>query len=97
MHLTNYAINKNSDNFVAATAEHDDEANKRSMSSVFAFLEENEPNFRTSEMMEKIEDICVKACISVQPALAHAYRTTQPDDLENSLCFQIIGLDIMID
>jgi tubulin polyglutamylase TTLL6/13 len=48
-------------------------------------------------MMEQIEDICVKACISVQPALSHAYRTTQPDDLENSLCFQIIGLDIMID
>jgi tubulin polyglutamylase TTLL6/13 len=39
----------------------------------------------------------VKACISVQPALAHAYRTTQAEDMENSLCFQILGLDIMID
>ena len=87
MHLTNYAINKNSDNFVKSTGEDDNEANKRSMSSVFQYMEEKEPGFKASEMMEKIEDICVKACISVQPALAHAYRTTQPDDLDNSLCF----------
>jgi tubulin polyglutamylase TTLL6/13 len=97
MHLTNYAINKNSDNFVASTGDDDDGANKRSMTSVFAQIEETVPGFSASEMMKKIEDICVKACISVQPALQHAYRTTQADDLENSLCFQIIGMDIMID
>jgi hypothetical protein len=47
MHLTNYAINKNSDNFVAATDIDDEGGNKRSMSSVFAYMEEKEPNFRT--------------------------------------------------
>ena len=35
MHLTNYAINKNSDNFVKSSGADDAEANKRSMSSVF--------------------------------------------------------------
>jgi tubulin polyglutamylase TTLL6/13 len=48
-------------------------------------------------MMRKIEDIAVKACISVQPGLSHAYRSCQPDDLENCMAFQILGLDIMID
>ena len=48
-------------------------------------------------MMRKIEDIAVKAAISAQPGLAHAYRSCQPDDLENSMSFQILGLDIMID
>ena len=47
--------------------------------------------------MNQIEDICVKTAISVQPALSHAYRTCQADDLENSMCFQILGVDIMID
>ena len=25
------------------------------------------------------------------------YRSCQPDDIENSLCFQILGFDIMLD
>ena len=37
--------------------------------------------------MRKIEDIAVKACISAQPALSHAYKSCQADDLENSMTF----------
>lgn len=65
MHLTNYAINKNSDNFVKPQGEDDGEANKRSMSSVFEHMEQNEPGFRSDDMIAKIEDICVKTCIAV--------------------------------
>lgn len=65
MHLTNYAINKNSDNFVKSSGADDAEANKRSMSSVFQYMEENEPGFKTENMMEKIEDILTKTVISV--------------------------------
>ena len=32
-----------------------------------------------------------------QPHVHHLYRSCQPDDIENSLCFQILGFDIMID
>ncbi len=60
-------------------------------------MTQNEPGFDAKAMMDKIEDIAVKAAISAQPALSHAYRSCQPDDLENSMCFQIMGLDIMID
>jgi tubulin polyglutamylase TTLL6/13 len=48
-------------------------------------------------MMEKINDIAVKTAISAQPSLAHSFKACQPDDLENSMSFQILGLDIMID
>ena len=48
-------------------------------------------------MMNQIEDIAVKTCIAGQPGVNHAYRTCQPDDLENSICFQILGMDILID
>lgn len=97
MHLTNYAINKGSGNFVKSKGEDDDSANKRTLSSVFAYMEENEKDFSAERMMDKIEDICVKTVLATQPALSHAYRTCQPDDLENSTCFQILGMDIMID
>ena len=29
--------------------------------------------------------------------MAHIYRSCQPDDYDNSMCFQILGFDIMID
>jgi hypothetical protein len=32
-----------------------------------------------------------------QPQLAHLYKSCQPDDLDNSMCFQVLGFDIMID
>lgn len=87
MHLTNYAINKSSNNFVKSTGEDDDSANKRTLTSVFEYMEEHEKGFNAEQMMDKIEDICVKTVLAAQPALAHAYRTCQPDDLENSTCF----------
>lgn len=99
MHLTNYAINKNSGNFVKGEDEDDDSGHKRSLSSVLQYLEEVERDrgFTAEKMLDQIEEICVKTCLSVQPALAHAYRSCQPDDLENSMCFQILGMDIIID
>lgn len=27
----------------------------------------------------------------------HLYRSCQPEDIENQLCFQILGFDVMID
>ena len=29
--------------------------------------------------------------------MSHIYRSCQPDDYDNSMCFQILGFDIMID
>jgi len=37
-------------------------------------MTEHEPGFKAEEMIAKIEDIAVKAAISAQPALAHAFR-----------------------
>ena len=97
MHLTNYAINKGSNNFVKNNDVDDDGGSKRTLTTVLDYMEENEPNFSREDMLDQIEDICVKTIIAVQPALSHAYRTCQPDDLENSMSFQILGMDVMID
>lgn len=47
--------------------------------------------------MDTIKDIVVKTIIVGQPYMSHIYRSCQPDDYENSMCFQILGFDIMID
>jgi len=67
MHLTNYAINKNSNNFVKGEDEDDDSGHKRSFSSILAYLEEVEKDrgFRAENMMDQIEEICVKTVLSV--------------------------------
>ena len=33
----------------------------------------------------------------VQPHVNHLVRSSQPDDIENQICFQILGFDIMLD
>ena len=32
-----------------------------------------------------------------QPSLSHMYKSCQPEDYENQLCFQILGFDVLID
>lgn len=49
------------------------------------------------KLMREIKDIIVKTMASCQPYLAHIYRSCQPEDLDNSMCFQILGFDVMID
>ena len=98
MHLTNYAINKNSDNFVFNEDYNDDSSgHKRSLTAVLEQIKDNEPGFDVDGLWEQIQDIIAKTVISVQPSLQHAYRSAQPEDLENSMCFEVLGFDIIID
>ncbi len=48
------------------------------------------------ELWERIQDIIAKTIISVQPNLQHVYRSCQPDDMENSLSFEVLGFDIIL-
>ena len=47
--------------------------------------------------MADIEDICVKTLFSCHQTLSFSYKTALSSDLENSSCFQILGMDVMID
>ena len=50
-----------------------------------------------AKLMYEIKDIIVKTLSVSQPYLNHLYRSCQPEDLDNSMCFQVLGFDIMID
>lgn len=70
MHLTNYAINKQSDNFEKNQDEEGvDSGHKRSVSAVLKLIEDNVEGKTVEGLWQEIEDIAVKTLISAQAHL----------------------------
>jgi hypothetical protein len=98
MHLTNYAINKNSESFI-----HDPEkGSKRSIISVLEELEKRKVGC-SQKIWHTIHQAIIKTIILVQPELSKSLKSWIPADqtakLENvgSQCFEILGFDILLD
>ena len=98
MHLTNYAINKNNSGFYTGNQfDVEDRGHKRSLHSIWALLTEEIGKDYWEALQKKIKSIIVKTMITVKNHLWHVYRSWQPKDMENSLCFEILGFDILVD
>lgn len=69
---------------------------KRSLKFTLKYLEKCE-HMDSAAIMTQIKAIIVKTMISGQPHLQNVFRGCQIDDFENSMCFQILGFDIMLD
>lgn len=96
MHLTNYAINKDSSKFIFnRDANRDGVGHKRSLKSVFSLL--SRCGYNTDALWQEIGEIITKTICSAQPTLAHIYRSCQPLDPADSMCFEILGVDILLD
>lgn len=98
VHLTNYSINKTNPNFVQAQS--GKKAHKRSLSSILIvrLIQEMSENAVDVELIwDNISDIIVKTIITIQPSLASCYKSCQPYDYSNSMCFEILGFDIILD
>ncbi|XP_038591113.1 tubulin polyglutamylase ttll6 isoform X1 [Micropterus salmoides] len=91
MHLTNYSINKNSENFVRD----EDTGSKRKLSTLNKLLESRSCN--TDKMWNDIEDVIIKTLISAHPILKHNYHTCFPNHTSGSACFEILGFDVLLD
>lgn len=88
MHLTNYAINKDSPNYVQNTSEIDDNVgSKRSYAAVLRTLRLTHGDEAIDKMVQEINDIVIKTMCISQPHVHHLYRSCQPDDLMNQICF----------
>ncbi|XP_043934218.1 tubulin polyglutamylase TTLL13-like [Protopterus annectens] len=91
MHLTNYAINKRSENFIR-----DEEiGSKWKLSTLKIWMEKH--GFDTVKLWEDIEDVVIKTLISAYPVLKHNYRTCFPIHVVGNACFEILGFDILLD
>ncbi|KAL2078096.1 hypothetical protein ACEWY4_025781 [Coilia grayii] len=91
MHLTNYAINKHSENFVRD----DDTGSKRKLSTFNKHLKSLCCN--VEKMWVDIEDVIIKTLISAHPILKHNYHTCFPNHAAGSACFEILGFDVLLD
>ncbi|CAF0940340.1 unnamed protein product [Adineta steineri] len=91
MHLTNYAIQKRSDDFVRD----EDSGTKRRITTINRWLAEH--GYDVPKMWADIDDIIIKTLISAQSVLKHNYRACFPNHYRGSACFEILGFDVLLD
>ncbi|ANQ07856.1 Uncharacterized protein PCOAH_00022530 [Plasmodium coatneyi] len=96
MHLTNFSINKKSDKFENSL--HPDDATTGHKRSWKAFLKKlKEEGLPMDSVMKRIEHMIVKTICSIQPELKHYYNSAHISDYSNSMCFEVLGFDILLD
>ncbi|CBZ52116.1 putative tubulin-tyrosine ligase family protein [Neospora caninum Liverpool] len=97
MHLTNYSINKdNTTSFVRSTDLHDDSNSKRMLKDVLEDLAKDGVNI--VNVWDQIKSITARTVVCLYPWLNLRYRHVyKVKDTEPSRCFQLLGLDILLD
>eukprot|EP00756_Hemistasia_phaeocysticola_P009575 Hpha_TRINITY_DN14918_c4_g2::TRINITY_DN14918_c4_g2_i1::g.142982::m.142982/K16582/TTLL6_13; tubulin polyglutamylase TTLL6/13 len=96
MHLTNYAINRQSENFVFNTdADQCDTGNKRDFRFLNRWLREN--GHDADLLWSRIDEVIVKTLLAAQPQLRHEYNSCFPHGNDGFTCFEILGFDLLID
>lgn len=94
VHLTNYSLNKMNADFKQAESCEDRTSHKRTTTQVMEQLKEK--GIDTSRIWEDMTDLITKTMICIQPELSHSYRMSQPADVENRMCFELLGFDIIL-
>ncbi|CAG9464782.1 unnamed protein product [Pedinophyceae sp. YPF-701] len=95
MHLTNYSLNKRTEGFQAASTLDGSDGAKWSLSALRAWMSGEGHDY--DKLMDEIGAIAVKTVMSIQPLLQHYYWSAVPAQNDGFSCFEVLGLDIMID
>ncbi|XP_065672973.1 tubulin polyglutamylase ttll6 isoform X9 [Hydra vulgaris] len=90
MHLTNYAIQKNSLGY----CRDNETGSKRKISTINKWFQEN--GYDIKKIWKNIDDIIIKTLITAHPVLKHNYLTCFPN-VKGSACFEILGFDVILD
>lgn len=93
MHLTNYSINKKSEQYVANDdADVEDFGNKWSLGALLRYLKCEGKD--VAALMLRLEDVIIKAIVSVELPVSTACKMFQP---HRGNCFELYGFDIILD
>lgn len=95
-HLTNYAINKDNQDFKLSPEDvASGKSSKRTLGHVWQRLASEGVDVQLVQL--KIADLIIKTLVSIQSDLLHNYRMCQPNEKTYGMCFEILGFDVLID
>lgn len=92
IHLTNYSINKKANQFIENNQDNEAKGNKWALSTYKREMEALGVNVES--LFERIKDIIVKSCISVEPYMLDSFN--KMSEHKNN-CYELYGFDILID
>lgn len=92
IHLTNYAINKNSEEFIQNENPSEFEGHKWSLKTFWRYLESQGRS--TKNLWKKIGDIVSKTIVCGHEGLLQSFKTEAESDYS---CYKIFGIDIFLD
>ena len=97
MHLTNFCLNKEHVNYINPQEYgEDNRGSKRLLSKFFQQLEKDS-DFDKEKVKSQIISTIKKTIICLIPYLKNYSKRAINTDLEKIKCFQLIGIDIMLD
>ena len=91
-HLTNYSVNKFSENFVANDDVDSDTGTKQSLRALMKRLNAN--GVDVEMMWSRIHDLIIKTCVSIQSEVNGAVKSKVP---RPNCLFQLFGFDVLVD
>lgn len=92
MHLTNYSVNKRSDDFVKnEDPDRDDEGSKWSLTALWKYLEREE-GVDVPKLQTRIKDILVKTLIAGEHSIV-----SKTNAAGRPSCFELFGFDVLLD
>ena len=94
IHLTNFSVNKKSENFVdnKGTGEGEESSSKWSFKTLRKAYEDNGINY--DYVFAQVKDVIVKTLIGVEP---HIVSNLNKSPGNKNTCFELYGFDILID
>lgn len=97
MHLTNYCLNKEHENWINPQEYGEENRGPKRLMSVFFKQLEKESGFDSEKCKEQIKSTVRKTVISILPYLKNYAKKMMNADLKKLKVFQLIGFDVMLD